>query len=307
MKRTTASGHLLNQYVDQDNASNVAGTQLVAEDRNMIQEELANILTRFSKDLNGARRNQISTLLYSMLGQLAVLSSSADDNRVPTVTRLPNTNTLPGDNADKAAAFLRPTPVTISNNGDIFNARTIEASSNITAGGQLRTNGGITNSAGNGAPNFPNGLTSTSVVSPQIVGPNNSNGNPTAPNFTYGLDAVGVIKATARLQSNEIRDLAGLGPPNFGRYFTAQVGDFITIDNVELFRSVDVPAAGYFYQVVYSNLSNPLARRAYVDGRRSDYIEDVDFPSIPHMGLVPAGASIRGPSSGARFRIRRVL
>ena len=160
MKRTTAPGHLLNQYVDQNNATNVAGTQLVAEDRNMIQEELANILLRFGIQLNGLRNSQIGTLLYSILHQLVTISSSDSNNRIPTVTRLPSNNGLDGDNADKAAAFLQPTPVTISSDGDINNARNIAATGNITLSGNIISSGQIRsddvrNETANGPPNFP--------------------------------------------------------------------------------------------------------------------------------------------------------
>ena len=160
MKRTTAPGHASNQYVDQDNATNVAGTQLVAEDRNIIQEELANILIRLGKTLDGTRSDQIGTLLNSILFQIVSLSSMDTNNRIPTVSRLTNPIAVPGNDADKSNAFLNLSPVTINASGDINNARNVIASGNIsanghiTASGQLRSNN-VTNLTGSGAPNFP--------------------------------------------------------------------------------------------------------------------------------------------------------
>jgi len=59
MKRTTAPGSLSGQYVDFESSPGAPGTLLIAEDRNMIQEEICNSIEGTSITLSGSDDEQL--------------------------------------------------------------------------------------------------------------------------------------------------------------------------------------------------------------------------------------------------------
>jgi len=67
MKRTTAPNNLNNKFVDQDGAT--PGTRLIAEDMNLKQEEMCNLLEGFGITLDGGNDEQLKELFMDYLNQ----------------------------------------------------------------------------------------------------------------------------------------------------------------------------------------------------------------------------------------------
>lgn len=77
MKRTTAAGHVDNEYVDVSGPT--AGTLLIAEDRNMVQEELANTVEGVIP-LDGAKNYQLAQLWQALAVSDWAAQESPEDN-----------------------------------------------------------------------------------------------------------------------------------------------------------------------------------------------------------------------------------
>ncbi len=75
MVRTTAPNSSGGLYVDDDAGIPVIGTTIIADDKNITQEELCNIVEDFGVSLSGASDQQISDILQDLLG---LISSGAN-------------------------------------------------------------------------------------------------------------------------------------------------------------------------------------------------------------------------------------
>lgn len=72
MDRTLASGSVSGRYVDRNLPSGQPGTLLVAKDRNLVQEEICNLLVGFGVSLDPDNEQQLYELVQQLLGDIAL-------------------------------------------------------------------------------------------------------------------------------------------------------------------------------------------------------------------------------------------
>ena len=76
MKRTTAPDSVSGEYVDRDDGLTQKGTRVIAEDRNLIQEEIVNVSEMTGNVLDGGDDTQMETAIVETAGNYEIINAN---------------------------------------------------------------------------------------------------------------------------------------------------------------------------------------------------------------------------------------